>query len=255
MNSEEFMTRVAPVVAEYTTTFCFGEKSLESASRWAVNWLKMGFDADSVCQGIREGMTGQILKKDQIGAHYPHLTDLIRACRRNNYSDKKPEGCELCEKTGYIFVPHPKAIANMQWAPLYHADGLYTIAAWCRCDLGIYRETKETVITKDGVKLKTPTIDYYEDMVCGNWQELMAQRPIILGRNSDARFAELKKNRSVIPSEVRRGPLPERDPVPFTQPMDKVVARVAPQLAPKPATKPKQLPAAPRQQDDGNGMF
>lgn len=255
MNSEEFMTRVAPVVAEYTTTFAFGEKYLDSASRWAMNWLKMGFDADSVCEGLREGMLAAIVKKDQVGAHYGHLTDLIRQRRRKNYSDKKPDGCEMCDRTGYLIVPHPKAVSNMQWMPLYHAAGLYTTTAWCRCNLGIFRETKEQSITRDGQTIRTPTIDWYEDMVASNWRDLMAERVEILGRITDERLATLKRNQPVIPSEVRRGALPERSPVPLSQPMDKVVARVAPQLAPKPATKPKQLPAAPRQQDDGNGMF
>lgn len=259
MSSDEYMIKVSGVLAEYTTTFSFGEKALDSASRWAMNWYRSGFDADSVIAGLREGMTGKITKKEQVGHHYAHLTEIIKNYRSTSLKNNTPRtGCHLCAD-GYVEVPHPTCVENMGWNQHAHENSYYTCVVFCKCPLGQFKASTESSYEKDGRQLKMWQLPGYEDFVALNWSELMEQRQELLAQRHIKQAEELKKNAKVI-SEVRRGPLPEASSFPVT--VTQVVSKAVPQQASNQAkrqqiaAKPTTTPAVPpTSQESGNGFF
>lgn len=255
MTTEEYMVKVSSVLAEYTQTFAFGEKAMESVSRWAMNWRKAGYDANSVISGLREGMAGKITKKEQVGQHYHHLTDLIRAYRSSEVDNNKPQfGCHLCSG-GWVTVPHPMYVAGMQWSEQAIAmDYFPTCNAFCNCALGKYKSDTEPATEINGRNVKMMRLASYEDYVADNWHDLMRQRVSLMAAKHIKVQADLKSSQPVI-SDVRRGPLPEAvSDMRVT--VTNVVANVAPTPTSKPASQPaKRVENKPALAPQGNEFF
>ena len=81
--------------------------------------------------------------------------------------------CTLCSGSGYVIVPHPKAVHDGQWVPVKTAragPSWYTAAVLCTCALGrwVGEHVKE--------EKRPMSLEYYTQAINPYWREHMAQR-------------------------------------------------------------------------------
>jgi hypothetical protein len=71
-------------------------------------WQVRKEEADTASDSIAETSDPPI----GMAAHRQRLLDLIRMQRRQSPIGQAAAGCDLCDLTGWVSVPHPKSIAN-----------------------------------------------------------------------------------------------------------------------------------------------